>query len=181
MEERNEITSSRIIRIAITGPESTGKSALAKELARHYQSCYVREAARRYIAKLKRPYTYEDLGIIARLQLAAEKYYMKKAKAYLFMDTELIVMKIWFINSFGNCPKWILKKLEEITYDLYLLCDIDLPWEPDPQREHPGQREYFYKKYHDEITSRNLPFVVISGTGRQRTQNAIDAIESLVK
>jgi NadR type nicotinamide-nucleotide adenylyltransferase len=179
MEERNEITDSRIIRIAITGPESTGKSALAGELARHYKTCYVREAARRYIAKLNRPYTYDDLQRIARMQVSAEKYSMKKAEGYLFMDTELIVMKIWFLNSYAMCPKWVLKKSEEIKYDLYLLCDIDLPWEPDPQREHPDRREYFFNKYHEELASRNLPFVIISGAGKQRTQNAIDAIESL--
>jgi NadR type nicotinamide-nucleotide adenylyltransferase len=179
MEERTGSETGRIIRIAITGPESTGKSMLASELARHYNTGYVKEAARDYIQYLNRPYNYLDLLVIAKRQITAESYRMKLADPYVICDTELTVIKIWAFHRYKMCHPWILKYLDKVKYDLYLLCDIDLPWEYDPLREHPERRKYFFDLYLHDLTRRKVPFVIISGTGEQRTQNAIDAIEAL--
>jgi NadR type nicotinamide-nucleotide adenylyltransferase len=179
MEKRTETGPHKIIRIAITGPESTGKSLLAQKLAKHYKSNYVRECARDYIKYLDRDYNYFDLLVIAQRQLFNEKQKEKLAHTYLFCDTELTVIKIWAMHRYKRCHPWILSKLDEIKYDLYLLCDIDLPWEFDPLREHPNMRKYFFDLYHQELTSRNLPFVVISGSGEERLQNAISAVDKL--
>jgi len=181
MEKRTESEPRKIIRIAITGPESTGKSELARELARHYHTKYNSEMARNYIEFLGRDYNYFDLLLIAKRQVAAEMRKEKVANTYLFCDTELSVIKIWAMHRYKRCHPWILDKLQEIKYDLYLLCDIDLPWTYDKQREHPHLRQYLFDKYREELTSRNLPFVVISGSGNERTQNAICAVDSLKK
>ena len=179
MEKRNETTGSGIIRVAITGPESTGKSALAKELAKHYSTVYVPEYARKYLEFLGRPYLYYDLKIIAQRQLLNENQKQRKANGYLFCDTELSVIKIWSEHRYKKCDPWIMKWLNKITYDIYLLCDIDLPWEADPQREHPHLRQYLLDKYKEELSGRNLPFVIISGNGEKRIQMAIEAVESI--
>lgn len=167
----------KIIKIAITGPESTGKSRLAMELAEHYKTVYVPEFAREYIDHLDRPYTQEDILKIAKGQINGEECWIKKANHILFCDTELIVTKIWSEVKYGRCDRWILRKIKENKYDLFLLCDIDLPWEEDPQREHPHMREYLFTLYYDELVERGVPFKVISGSGQERLINAIGFVE----
>ncbi len=167
-----------IRRISITGPESTGKSALAEALAHHYQTEWAPEFARDYLSRLGRPYTEEDILTIARGQLMEEKRGFEKAVSFLFCDTELIVTKIWSEVKYQRCHPWILETIQTHPYDLFLLCDIDLPWEPDPLREHPDKRRFLYELYLNELTNRKFPFAVIRGTGPARLQNAISAIGS---
>ena len=166
-----------IVKIAITGPESTGKSRLAMELAEYYKTVYVPEFAREYIDRLDRPYTQEDILTIARGQICEEELWIQKADHILFCDTELIVTKIWSEVKYGRFDPWILKKTEENKYDLFLLCDIDLPWEADPQREHPHMREKLFTLYYNELTGRGVPFKVVSGSGKERLMNAIGFVE----
>ena len=170
----------KIIKIAITGPESTGKSRLATELAEYYHTVYVPEFARGYIDRLDRPYNQEDILEIAKGQINDEKKWLKKADRLFFCDTELIVTKIWSEVKYGNCDPWILQKIIENKYDLFLLCNIDLPWEADPQREHPHMREKLFSLYHDELTRRGFPFKVVSGLEQQRLMNAIGFVESVL-
>jgi NadR type nicotinamide-nucleotide adenylyltransferase len=169
----------KILKIAITGPESTGKSRLAMELAEYYKTVYVPEFAREYIDCLDRPYTQDDILKIAKGQISEEERWIKQADRMLFCDTELIVTKIWSEVKYGFCDPWILKKIEENKYDLFLLCDIDLPWEADPQREHPHMREKLFTLYYDELKGRGVPFKVVSGAGRERLMNAIGFVESV--
>lgn len=167
-----------IKKVAITGPESTGKSALAEALAAHFKTIWVPEYAREYIARLNRPYHQEDINVIALNQLASENKWEKEANKLLICDTEFIVTKIWSEFVFGNCSEWIKNKVEMHRYDLYLLMDIDLPWQEDPQREHPHQRKELFSKYYRELEHHNFPFAVISGQGEERLHNAIEVIKS---
>jgi len=165
-------------KIAITGPESTGKSQLARQLAIHYNTIYVPEYAREYINILERPYNKQDILEIAKGQFAKEKELESKAKKYLFCDTELIVTKIWCEHKYGNCHEWILEMINKNNYDLFLLTDIDLPWQADPQREHPDLREYLFQLYKKELQKRNYNFEIVSGFDNQRIKNAIDIIDN---
>jgi len=167
-----------IKKIAITGPESTGKSQLSERLAGYYHTTWVPEFARAYIDHLDREYNHADILKIARGQLRSENRLLKHAKTFLFCDTELIVTKIWSDVKYSQCDEWILKKIDKHKYDLYLLCYIDIPWEFDPQREHPQLREHLFNLYLQEMTERNLPFAVVSGLGEERLQNAVDIINS---
>lgn len=167
-------------KIAITGPESTGKSQLARQLATHYNTIYVPEYAREYINILERPYNKQDILEIAKGQFAKEKELESKAKKYLFCDTELIVTKIWCEHKYGNCHEWILEMINKNKYDLFLLTDIDLPWQEDPQREHPDLRKYLFQLYYDELRERNFNFKIISGLKEDRLRNAIRAVESIL-
>ncbi len=163
-------------RVAITGPESTGKSELAEKLARHYHTVWVPEYAREYLDKLRRPYVYEDIVEIAKGQMKLEEEATSRANEILFCDTDLIVTKIWSEFKYGTCDPWILEQVSLHRYDLYLLCDIDLPWINDPLREHPGRRKELFDLYFEELRGRRFPFEVISGIGEDRTKNAILAI-----
>ncbi|TSA25371.1 MAG: ATPase [Bacteroidetes bacterium] len=187
-----------IRKIAITGPESTGKSQLAEQLARHYHTHWVAEFAREYLNLLERPYEENDILVIAKGQMQreaeAEAEVKRGAEAtagirsgeiqatgqdqYLFCDTELLVTKIWSEVKYGRCHPWILQQLDLHSYDLYLLCYIDTPWEADPQREHPHMREQLFNLYYDEMLERGWNFRVVTGLGEERLQNAIKFIDT---
>jgi len=167
-----------IRKIAITGPESTGKSILAEQLALHYQTVWVPEYARGYLEHLGRPYEEKDILLIARGQLSAEAVQLKKARTFLFCDTESLVTMIWSKVRYNRCDSWIRNAVETHLYDLYLLCDIDLPWEYDPLREHPDRRQYLFDLYYNELKRRQFPFAVVRGTGTDRLDNALQIIEN---
>jgi NadR type nicotinamide-nucleotide adenylyltransferase len=164
-------------KIAITGPESTGKSMLAEQLAASFQTVWVPEYAREYLELLGRPYEEKDILSIAQGQLLAEGSKLRQAGGFLFCDTEFLVTRIWSEVKFNRCDPWILMTLESHRYDLYLLCDIDLPWEYDPLREHPDQRQYLFDLYYNELKAGNFPFKVVHGTGPDRLKNAVRIID----
>ncbi|MBU2651814.1 MAG: ATP-binding protein [Bacteroidetes bacterium] len=167
----------KTIRIAITGPESTGKSELAKTLAQHYSTLWVPEYAREYLENIHRPYNEDDILLIAKEQKIREDKTLRMAKRFLFCDTEALVTKIWSIVKYGHCDPWILDQINSNPHDLYLLCNIDLPWEEDPLREHPDKREYLFNLYVNELKVNKLPYGLVSGFGVNRLQNAINIIE----
>jgi NadR type nicotinamide-nucleotide adenylyltransferase len=168
-------------RISLTGPESAGKSSLAAQLAAHYGTAWVPEYARAYLETHGPAYALPDLEAIARGQLAAEDAAVAQAMGLLFCDTDLLVVKIWAENAFGTCPAWVVAELEKPRYALTLLLAPDLPWAPDPLREHPdsAQRWYFHELYRAELVSRGWPFVEISGPPRERLAQALAAVEGV--
>jgi NadR type nicotinamide-nucleotide adenylyltransferase len=170
-----------LIKIAITGPESSGKSMLAEQLGKHFNSVFVHEYAREYIGQLNRKYEKQDILNIAKGQLKREKELYAKADHFLFCDTEFLVTKIWSLHAYGSCDPWIIEKFNTHVYDLYLLMDIDLPWIFDPQREHPHLRDFFFNWYKKELEINNFPYVIISGTGEERLNNATEKIHSFFR
>jgi len=166
-----------MLKIAILGPESTGKTMLASKLADYFQSPWVPEYAREYVEKLTIPYTYEDVCNIARKQI--EQELLKSTAPYVFFDTELIITKVWFSYRFGLIPDFLTEHLRSGFFDLYLLCSPDLPWEPDPVREHGEDREFFFNWYKEEIDKTGKPYFIITGTGDLRFQNALNGLMSL--
>jgi len=153
---------------------------LAEQLAKHYHTVWVPEYAREYINNLDRPYNQEDILEIAKGQIRSETSICQQADELLICDTELIVTKIWSEVKYGKCDQWILGKITGNRYDLFLLCDIDLPWEEDPQRENPHDREYLFNLYKEELTNRAFSFFVISGFGKVRIDTAIRIIDSFI-
>ncbi len=169
-----------IKKIAIIGPESTGKSNLSAKLAAHYNTEWVHEYAREYLNSINRPYNYNDLQFIAQGQTEEEDRKMEDANALLFCDTTLLTLKIWSEHSFNKCSTLILSELEKRKYDLHLLCNIDLPWMPDPQREHPHKRKFFFDWYEKELKQRKLNYVIISGKVQERFDSAVKAIDKML-
>ena len=171
---------SLIKRIAIIGPESTGKSVLSTELAQALNGGLVIEMARSYLDQIKRPYVEEDLLNIARLQVEEEdRIEAKTSSGYLICDTNLIVIKIWSIYKYGRCHAWIEEELIRRTYHLHLLCNIDLPWQDDPQREHPHLRDYLFNVYHKTAIDLKITYEIITGTENKRMENALKSIHLL--
>jgi NadR type nicotinamide-nucleotide adenylyltransferase len=165
------------LKITITGPESSGKTTLARQLAQTFDTRWVPEYAREYIDQLERPYRESDLLEIARGQVAREDEYAQKNQALLFCDTSLEVIKIWSEFRFQRCHPWILEQLQKRQPDLYLLCAPDLPWEYDPQRENPDDRDALFDIYREELAGQHV--VEIWGEGEERIQLATKAAESL--
>ena len=171
-------------RVVIIGPESTGKSTLSKELAAHYATAWCPEYARQFLTEHGTSYTYEDLTTIAKGQLALEERVEAEAKnGIYFIDTDMNVMKVWHEVAFGNCPTWILKKIAQTQYDLYLLCNTDLPWMKDELREYPDlkMRQRLFNMYKDIVINSSTPWQVIGGTDTQRLQAAITATDQLIQ
>jgi len=171
----------KMLKIAILGPESTGKTMLAKQLADYFEAPWIPEYAREYVEKLSNPYTYEDICTIARKQIEQEEEIenQESKDQYIFFDTELIITKVWFSFRFGQVPDFVTEQLHAGFFDLYLLCLPDLPWEPDPVREHGEDRDFFFNWYKKEIEQTGKPYVIVSGIGNQRFQNALTGLKTL--
>ena len=172
-------------KIVIIGPESTGKSTLCKHLAEHYQTLWCKEFAREYLEKNGTAYTYEDLLTIAKGQIELEEKILTKVnpqRSTIFIDTDMYVMKIWCEFAFNKCHSWILNQIATRKYDLYLLCNVDLPWKKDELREYPDiqTRNKLYHYYKDAMVNQTVPWVEISGNYETRFQKGINAVESLI-
>lgn len=171
---------SSVKKVCVIGPECTGKTDLSKFLSEHYKTPWVDEYARAYLNKLGRPYQQHDLTKIAHGQMRMEDEWLNDANKILICDTNLIVIKIWSEYKFGTCDKEILKGMAERKYDLYLLTNIDIPWQDDPQREHPQKREFFWNLYKKEVATTGVATVEISGSREVRRSTAIEAINKLI-
>lgn len=174
-----------IKKIVIIGPESTGKSTLCSLLAKHFNCFWCEEFARAYLLENGINYSFNDLATIAKGQLKLEDKYTKLANdakhKFLFLDTDMYVMKVWCEFVFNKIHEFIQKEIQIRKYDLYLLCDTDLPWVKDELREYPDleTRQKLFDKYHSILKNQNTPFAIISGNYNQRFQQAIDAINSI--
>lgn len=169
--------SSFVKKIAVVGPESTGKSTLAQALAEHYKTVWVPEYARGYLDQLMIPYEQSDLIKIANGQLRLEDEWQTIANKLLICDTNLIVIKIWSEFKFGTCSEEIKEKMQNRKYDLHLLTDIDVPWQPDPQREHPDKRKELFELYEAELKNQNILYSIIRGENQERIESAIKTID----
>ncbi|MBO9636133.1 MAG: AAA family ATPase [Chitinophagaceae bacterium] len=175
-------------KIVIIGPESTGKSTLCQQLADHFGTDWVPEYAREYLLEHGTDYSYEDLLTIAKGQVALEEKYASGFSTRfppgspLFIDTDLYVMKVWCEFVFGKCHQWILDNIVTRRYDLYLLCNIDLPWVKDELREYPDllSRQKLYHIYKDIMQNQSAPWVDISGNYEERFQRAQSAVKNLL-
>ncbi|GAB4310925.1 MAG: hypothetical protein Kow00127_00720 [Bacteroidales bacterium] len=166
-----------IHRIAITGPESTGKTWLAEQLARHYNTRWIAEYSREFLMKSQGKYSYDDILIIAREQDRRNRTTPEGSQKFIFCDTELLVTYVWCQYKYGKCHPWITEQLPHQPFSLYLLPDTELPWSYDPLRENPHEREELLSIYRNELDRLNLPWEWVRGEGQQRLQSAVAAIE----
>lgn len=170
---------SMLQKIAIIGPESTGKTYLAAQLASYYKCYWVPEYAREYLKNLKLPYTQNDIEKIAKGQIDYEDVLTQESKKLLICDTNLITIKIWLEHKYNGCPQWIEDEILNRKYTLHLLSYPDIPYEEDPLREHRELSDYFFKKYKTLLNRYQFPYVIIDGDYHSRMKKAVNAITSI--
>lgn len=167
--------------IAITGAESTGKSSLAESLSAHYKVPFIPEYAREYIQNLDRKYTFEDVEYIAQKQLEQYNDLIHSNFRVIFLDTWLLITKIWFEVVFNQVPDWIENEIRNCKIDLFLVCDTDLPWIADPVRENGGDnRNQLQTKYIDEILKYGFDYQIVDGIDQERILNAIALVDQIL-
>lgn len=185
MEKNLKQNKSNCFKIVLFGPESSGKTTLSKELANHYNSLWVKEYARDYLQDKwnneSKVCELEDLIPIAVGQMKLENELTKVSENILICDTDLLETKVYSETYYdGFCDQNLEKYAIENTYDLYILTDIDIPWEKDDLRDKPNQREESFEIFKNELIKNNLPFELISGTRIERLKKAINCINKII-
>lgn len=166
--------------IVITGAESTGKSILTRQLSAYFKAPSFPEFPRLYVEQLNRPYNFDDVYSIALMQKAQMKIAKSLKNDFVFFDTWLVISMIWFDEVFGKVPSWIVETISESPVSLFLLCDTDLPWVPDPVRENGGEmREMLQMRYRKVISDLGFAYGEVSGYADERFKNALKIIQQL--
>ena len=170
-------------KIVFTGPESSGKTTLAKLAAKSYHTAWLTEFSRTYLNKLDRPYQAADLIKIAQGQLVTEAKFAKKHlhQHLLFYDTSVLVIKVWSIFKYGFYNFKLDQLLRQNLPDVYFLCDWQIPWEFDPLRETPNDRDALYAIYKRELEDLTVPFFEIAGSNEERLISIKKALETYKK
>ncbi len=185
MEENLKQQPTNIIKIAMFGPESSGKTTLSRQLAEHFDTVWIPEFARQYLEdKLKNANEVcvpEDLLPIAIGQTRLENEGLNTANKFLFCDTNLLVTKVYSEAYYEFCDPILDKAAKKHKYDLFFLTDIDLPFEKDELRDSEENRNKFFHIFKNSLIENNKPFILLSGTKQQRLQKAIQIINDLVK
>lgn len=162
--------------IVLTGPESTGKSALGRQLARYFKAPYVAEYARLYLTKNGGHYSCDSLLDMARAHRAFQQLRLP-SRGLVFLDTDLINYKVWFAVVCQSYPAYLQAKMEDEQHHRYLLTAPDIPWEPDFLRENPHNRGEIFKLHQKEIENYKRSYAIITGVGEARYKAAIKAVE----
>jgi NadR type nicotinamide-nucleotide adenylyltransferase len=165
--------------VIVTGPESTGKTSIALKLSEKFNGEYMPEYARSYISSLNRMYNVDDILHIAEYQKNDfDKVQALESDKYFFIDTYLIITKIWFLWHAGKYPLWIDKAIKSSNNCLYLLCAPDIEWQADGVRENGGEnRMKLFEAYKQELINNKLPFQVVTGINGVRYENAVNFVK----
>ena len=171
-------------RVVVTGSECTGKTTLAGDLARQFGTVCVAEYAREYldrkVATTGLPLDERDVEPIARGQIAAEDRGAATAKRLLVLDTDLVSTTVYARHYYGACPAWIDQAARDRRGDLYLLCDIDVPWVADSVRDRPHHREHIHALFVEALDTLGAPYVLIRGSWAARLTTAVAAVSEVL-
>jgi nicotinamide riboside kinase len=165
--------------VSIVGPESSGKTSLAKALSLHYEVPWLPEYAREYLEG-RANYSEQDLEEIAREQVTREVAIIGESPGLVILDTDLVVIAIWWKEVFGHIPNWVIDHLDSQSPRHYLLARPDLPWQADPLRVSPHDRERLFGLYRQLLHEKHFPTIEISGQGESRVQLALSALEPVL-
>ncbi|UII74527.1 ATP-binding protein [Flagellimonas sp. HMM57] len=186
MEEKLGQEPSNLIKVVLFGPESTGKTTLSQQLARHYNTVWVPEYAREYLQDKwnneRKTCEPHDLLPIAQGQIRLENELTKKATDLLICDTDLLETKVYSEAYYiGHCDPVLEKYALKNTYDLYFLTYIDTPWEADDLRDKPDEREKMFAYFHDTLKKYDRNFVILKGDKKTRLKTAVERINNLLQ
>ncbi len=186
MEKDFKQVPSNLLKVVIYGPESTGKTTLARQLASHYQTTWVEEFARDYLQnkwdQKKEVCSRADLPIIVAGQIQSENEAIIKAKQILICDTNIVVSRVWSETHFkGYCDPQIVACCKKFHYDYYLLTGIDVPWQKDDLRDRPNNRQMMFDYFKSTLDQLRENYSVLEGNQDQRLRKAIAIIDKLLK
>lgn len=183
MEEIFKQANNQLLKIVFYGPESTGKTTLARQLAAHFQTEWVPEYAREFLQqkwdKTKQTCTIDDLKLIAIGHLKAENEAVAKANQWLFLDTDVLVTKTYSEMYYGYAESWLEDAVEQLHYDFYFLTDVDVPWEADDLRDKPNERSESFTFFKKKLEENSKPYVVLSGNQEKRFEKALHWLEKI--
>ena len=182
MEKTYQHTQNRPFKVVAFGPESTGKTTLVQSLAEYFSTEWIPEYARIYLEE-KDELPDEiclpaDIDPIVKGQCDLEDQAIKENDELLFFDTNPLQTKVYTDIYFDDFKSEELEKaITTRKYDLYLLTDIDIPWENDPLRDLPQNRKEIFFIFENALIKRQLPYKIISGTHQQRINQSIQVIK----
>jgi nicotinamide riboside kinase len=166
-------------RVCITGTESTGKTVLAEQLAKQFDCPLLEDVSRKYITDLTAPYTQEDVLTIARKIIEAETIMRSETNSFFISDNDLINIKIWLMYYDWSVPDWLEEAILRTSEDIFLLCDIDLQWQADEQRQNPNDRAELFSQFKQALEQLEVNYSVVNGQGGERLERAIQIIGEL--
>jgi NadR type nicotinamide-nucleotide adenylyltransferase len=172
-----------VIRVVLTGSESTGKTTLGNELARRYEVELAPEFVRSFAEQRGGVIRFEDHGPIARGQMQLEDDYTARARGVrplVLFDTDLLSTVVYCNHYFGQCPRWIADAARERRPDLYLLCEIDAPWIADGVRDRGEQREEMQALFRNAVVASGAPYLSLHGDIAARMSQAATTIDRLI-
>ncbi|HJU67335.1 MAG TPA: ATP-binding protein [Gemmatimonadaceae bacterium] len=170
------MTRERTRRVTVTGSESTGKTWLAERLATRFRTVWSREFSREYALHKAAPLDASDVEPIARGQMRAEDEVLRRASGLAIHDTDLVSTVVYAVHYYGGCPPWVEEAARERLADLYLLCDIDLPWVADPARDRPYARRELQAAFTTQLERFGAVYTVVRGIWEEREAAAVAAI-----
>lgn len=172
----------RLFRVCVTGPESTGKTTLARELAHWAGADWVPETSRLYAERIGRDLEASDVGSIAREHIARADLATASAAAVgaraLVLDTDLVSTVIYARHYYHAVAPWIERAERARRADLYLLCAVDVPWVPDGVRDRPADREAMFERFRRALRRRGAHATVVQGDWTARRALARAALSS---
>jgi len=186
MEKALEQHPVNLIKVVLFGPESTGKTTMSELLAKHYDTVWVAEYAREYLQEKwnneRKTCEDSDLIPIAKGQIALENKLARKADRILICDTDLLETKVYSEEYYGGfvhpeLDKYALKN----QYDLYLLTNIDTPWEADDLRDRPDQRQEMFQAFENTLIRYERPYIKLNGSIKERLAIATFEIDKLLQ
>ncbi|MFD0760623.1 ATP-binding protein [Lutibacter aestuarii] len=185
MEKTLKQTDRNIVKVVLFGPESTGKTTLSKQLARHYNTVWVPEYAREYLQNKwnneRKTCENSDLLPIAYGQMELENKLAAKADRILICDTDLLETKVYSEEFYGGFVDTKLEKAaKQNTYDLYLLTYIDTPWEEDDIRDRPNERLEMFNAFENALKKNNRPYILLTGSKKNRFNFAVEEINKIL-
>lgn len=166
-----------MIRIGVTGPESSGKTTLSQSLADHYNIPFIPEAARAYLEKTNGKYEQFDLDEIAKTQL---NKLLASKQHITICDSDFSVMEIWSNYKYGTVSELISELVNKDLFDLHILCTPDIPWEADQLRENPDTRDQLFELYKASLEVHNKNFIIVSGAHKDRLKKCLKTLGLLL-
>jgi nicotinamide riboside kinase len=163
--------------IAFTGPESTGKSSLSELVAEKLNGIYVPEFSRGFLENTNGHYEEKDLDEIAMGQYQSTQKWIEAGVPFIVSDTDMTVMKVWSSFKYGRVSELIEGLYASEVFDHLFLCDIDIPWEEDPLREHPEKRAELFEIYVDLIRTKTKNYTVVKGSLEERLKQVKEVLQ----